>query len=83
MSHLRTNASYGGAASLGHGAGYQYSHDSPEGWVDQQYLPEARIYYEPVDRGHEAQIKQRLDQLRQARKKTGETPVDKDAAASD
>lgn len=79
--HLR-DASYRGAASLGHGAGYQYGHDSPDGWVDQEYLPEARVYYEPVDRGHEAEIRKILHQLRLARtKKTpGDPPVDKDAA---
>src|SRR5205823_6549245 len=39
--HLR-DASYRGAAKLGHGDGYQYSHDFAGGWVDQPYLPEAR-----------------------------------------
>ena len=36
--HLR-DAHYKGAQSLGHGVGYEYPHDHPEGWVDQQYLP--------------------------------------------
>jgi putative ATPase len=57
--HLR-DASYRGAKQLGHGLDYQYSHDSPEGWVAQQYLPEDRRYYEPVDRGYEAEIRKRL-----------------------
>src|SRR5689334_7282533 len=34
------DASYAGAAKLGHGQGYKYPHDYPEGWVDQQYLPD-------------------------------------------
>ena len=38
--------------------------DSPMGWVPQTYLPEGRRYYEPVDRGHEALIRQRLEALR-------------------
>ena len=38
---------------------------SPMGWVPQTYLPEGRRYYEPVDRGHEALIRQRLEALRQ------------------
>ena len=39
-------------AQLGHGEGYQYPHDQPEGWVAQQYLPDAQRsqrFYEPHD----------------------------------
>ena len=36
--HLR-DAHYSGAAGLGHGTGYRYPHDDPQGWVDQQYRP--------------------------------------------
>ena len=64
--HLR-DANYKGAEAMGHGADYQYSHDHPGGWVDQHYLPEARRYYEPVDRGHEAVIRQRMEELRRPR----------------
>jgi putative ATPase len=32
---------YKGAPKLGHGEGYKYSHDYPNHWVDQQFLPEA------------------------------------------
>ncbi len=67
--HLR-DGHYQGAAELGHGKGYQYSHNAPDGWVDQEYLPEQRLYYEPTDRGYEATIKARLDKLRQRRKQT-------------
>ncbi len=55
---------YRGAKQLGHGQGYQYSHDSPSGHMAQDFLPEIRRYYQPVDRGHEAVIKDRLDKLR-------------------
>jgi putative ATPase len=65
--HLR-DASYKGAEQLGHGTGYKYSHDFEGGFVPQQYLPEERRYYEPVDRGYETEIRKRLDELR--RKKT-------------
>ena len=58
--HLR-DASYQGAKKLGHGVGYESSHDYEGGWVDQSYLPEARRYYEPVDRGHEAQIRLQME----------------------
>jgi putative ATPase len=36
--HLR-DASYPGAARLGHGDGYRYPHHEPSGWVDQAYRP--------------------------------------------
>ena len=42
-------------------------HDHPGGWVDQAYLPEERRYYEPVDRGFEAEIKRRMEAVRQQR----------------
>jgi putative ATPase len=61
--HLR-DAHYRGAERLGHGEGYEYSHDHPGGWVEQAYLPEARRYYEPTDRGFEAEIRRRMEALR-------------------
>src|SRR6266478_4326282 len=65
--HLR-DASYRGAKKLGHGAGYQYSHNFEGGFVEQEYLPEERRYYEPVDRGYEAEIKRRMEELRKKQK---------------
>ncbi len=56
--HLR-DAHYRSAARLGHGVGYRYPHDDPRGWVPQQYRPdgiEGRVYYEPSEHGHEAEI---------------------------
>jgi putative ATPase len=61
--HLR-DASYEGAKKLGHGQGYEYSHDQPGAWSEQQYLPEDRRYYEPTDRGYEAVIRERMEELR-------------------
>jgi putative ATPase len=61
--HLR-DASYHGAKKLGHGTDYKYSHDYTDGFVEQQYLPENRRYYEPVDRGYETEIRKRLEELR-------------------
>jgi putative ATPase len=58
--HLR-DASYRGAARLGHGEGYQYAHSHEGGWVDQDYLGVDRTYYEPTDRGFEAEIQQRME----------------------
>lgn len=66
--HLR-DRHYSGAKRLGHGDGYEYPHDAAEGWVAQDYLGVDARYYEPVARGHEAEMKQRLDELR-ARRRT-------------
>lgn len=71
--HLR-DAHYKGAEAFGHGAGYQYAHNHEDGWVAQAYLPEGRRYYEPVDRGHEAEIRKRLEKLREAMRKATEKP---------
>lgn len=61
--HLR-DGHYKGAERLGHGQGYRYAHDGPEGWVEQDYLGVNKAYYEPVDRGHEKQFRVWVDKLR-------------------
>lgn len=61
--HLR-DASYRGAERLGRGKGYQYAHDHPGHFVEQDYLPVERTYYEPSGEGAEKQIKERLDEWR-------------------
>ncbi|MFQ5733324.1 MAG: replication-associated recombination protein A [Planctomycetaceae bacterium] len=68
--HLR-DAHYAGAKRLGHGEGYQYAHNAPDGWVDQEYLGVEKTYYEPVDRGFEAEIRRRLQELRERRDSGG------------
>jgi len=68
--HLR-DASYKGAKRLGHGQGYQYAHDAPEGWVDQDYLGVDREYYQPVDRGFEAELRRRLEELKKQQSRRG------------
>lgn len=54
--------------ALGHGAGYRYAHDEPDGYAaGETYLPHALAgtrWYAPVPRGLEARIAQRLDELR-------------------
>ena len=60
--HLR-DASYPGAAKLGHGQGYLYPHDYPEKWVAQRYLPESLAgaeFYHPASSGYEQTIAERL-----------------------
>ena len=48
----------------GYGGGYQYDHDTPEGFSGQDYFPEAigrQTFYDPPDRGFEREIRKRLD----------------------
>jgi putative ATPase len=74
--HLR-DAHYEGSAVLGHGSGYQYPHDSPDGWVDQEYLPaelRTTTWYQPTDLGFEAIIVERLERIRQRRLEIREDP---------
>jgi putative ATPase len=65
--HLR-NAPTGLMRTLGHGAGYRYAHDEDLGYAaGENYFPEplaGRRYYEPVARGLEIQIAEKLARLR-------------------
>ncbi|RBO52999.1 replication-associated recombination protein A [Rhodovulum sp. BSW8] len=48
----------------GYGAGYQYDHDAEDGFSGQNYFPESMrrgVYYTPVERGFERELKRRLD----------------------
>ena len=62
--HLR-DKHYAGAKRLGHGEGYQYSHDAPEGVAAQDYLGVEREYYRPVPRGFEIELAERLKTIRE------------------
>ena len=56
--HLR-DAHYGGAKQLGHGVGYRYAQDYPNGYVVQQYLPDALVdeqFYTPLERSREREL---------------------------
>lgn len=57
--HLKS-AAYAGAKRLGHGRGYQYSHDHEGAYIPQAYLPEGRRYYDPTDHGEEKRVAERL-----------------------
>ena len=64
--HLR-NAPTGLMKQLGYGDGYRYAHDFEGGVVGQQNLPDAlvdRRYYVPTDRGYEAELAVRLEEVR-------------------
>ena len=56
------------AERLGHGKGYVYAHDEPDGVAAQQYLPDdlhdAVSYYRPTDRGFEQELAKRLESIR-------------------
>ena len=66
--HLR-NAPTGLMKDLGYGKTYRYAHDEPEAYAaGENYFPEEvgrPVYYEPVDRGLETRIKERLQYFRQ------------------
>ena len=58
--HLK-DAHYQGAKRLGHGKGYLYAHNFPGGIVEQDYLGVDKVYYDPTDRGYEAEIRERME----------------------
>lgn len=60
--HLK-DSHYAGAKKQGYGTEYKYPHDYPNGYVRQQYLPEAAQYYTPTDRGREKIMKEYLQKL--------------------
>ncbi len=56
---------------LGYGDGYQYDHDTKDGFSGQDYFPDEMnrtSFYRPVDRGFERDIKKRLDYWDKLRK---------------
>ncbi len=74
--HLR-NAPTKLMKELGYAKGYQYDHDSAQGVaLDQTGFPDAmgeRVYYEPVERGMELKLKEKLERLRSARSDAAKT----------
>jgi putative ATPase len=66
--HLR-NAPTALSKQLGHGQNYRYAHNEPEGFAaGENYWPDpgmATRFYEPVDRGLESRIAEKLQQLRE------------------
>lgn len=61
----------------GYGAGYQYDHDAEDGFSGQTYFPDGMkhgVYYTPVERGFERELKRRVDYFAKLRaKRQGET----------
>ena len=60
---------------MGYGAGYEYDHDTEDGFSGQNYFPDGmarKVFYDPPDRGFEREIRKRLDCWSKLRgKKTG------------
>ncbi|MFZ4807031.1 MAG: replication-associated recombination protein A [Hyphomicrobiaceae bacterium] len=57
-----------------YGEGYEYDHDTPEGFSGQNYFPDeiGRLsFYDPPERGFEREIKRRLDYWAKLRAKRG------------
>jgi putative ATPase len=77
--HLR-DAHYRSASRIGHGEGYVYPHDQPGAWADQDYRPPSvaeHRYYEPSDRGYEAEVGERLAEQRSSRGARGGSSADR------
>ena len=58
----------------GYGAGYEYDHDAEEAFSGQHYFPDGMkrgVYYQPVERGFERELKRRLDYFVGLRAKRG------------
>ncbi len=58
--------------NMGYGQGYQYDHDTPEGFSGQNYFPdgmERPSLYAPKERGHEREMKKRKDYFENLREK--------------
>lgn len=69
------NAPTGLMKDQGYGDGYAYDHDAEDGFSGQDYFPEAMtkrpVYYQPVARGFERELKKRLDYFVKLRAKRG------------
>lgn len=77
--HLR-NAPTALMKQLGHGAQYRYSHDEPDGVSSgENYWPEGmekRTYYQPVNRGLETKIAEKLRWLSERNSQSGPSGED-------
>lgn len=60
--HLKDSTADGNF--FGDGKGYKYPHDFPGHYVEQQYMPDPKIFYIPSNQGFEQEISKRLERLR-------------------
>jgi len=64
----------------GYGAGYEYDHDTAEGFSGQDYFPDEmarRQFYDPPERGFEREIRKRLEYWEKLRAKLGKAQRNK------
>jgi len=57
---------------IGYGAGYAYDHDAEDGFSGQDYFPEGMkrpVWYLPLERGFERELKKRIDYFAKLRAK--------------
>lgn len=62
---------------LGYGKGYQYDHDTAQGFSGQNYFPDGmarRKFYDPPERGFEREVRKRLDYWERLRQKKRNSP---------
>jgi putative ATPase len=60
---------------IGYGQGYTYDHDAEEGFSGDDYWPEEmepQTFYEPVERGFERQVKERITYWNKLRQERGQ-----------
>jgi putative ATPase len=70
--HLR-NAPVKGMAEQGYGEGHVSPHSAPEGVVSANYFPigmESQNFYEPVNRGFEVDVRERMAKAKQIIRKS-------------
>ena len=73
--HLR-NAPTKLMKGLGYGKGYQYAHDLETKVADMQCLPDNlrdRVYYKPTNEGIEKRIRERMEEIKRQRSRTGDS----------
>ena len=65
--HLQ-DAHYKSAAKLGHGTGYRYSHDYPDNYCIQQYMPyelNGKEFYHISGNGYEKKIREHMKRIKE------------------
>jgi putative ATPase len=65
---LRSTGSKRAAKAFGH-TGYKYAHNYEDHFVDQEYVPTSKVYYEPTTQGYEDTIRKRIEHWNSLRKK--------------
>ncbi|MGD9781456.1 MAG: replication-associated recombination protein A [Kiritimatiellia bacterium] len=79
---LRSTGSQRAAQAFGH-QGYQYAHDFEGHFVDQEYVPTDKIYYQPTSEGYEEVIRKRIEHWNALRKAARQKKPPPDRPAKD